>query len=147
MIITVIVALLQIIACLFCYWFVEIRAFMQCIPEKSPWKAEIVVVKPTANNGYPEMVPLHHGKVSQFFYRRLSFGLNVFRIRMINVNKHGLYFKNVVIYMMKRKKRRLKQLIIHYQIHFMYTFNQKVIKRKMKLIKEYGILVLISKMK
>ncbi|CAF5044535.1 unnamed protein product, partial [Rotaria socialis] len=35
---------------------------MQCTPEKSPWKAELVVVKPTANNGYPEIVPLLHGK-------------------------------------------------------------------------------------
>jgi len=80
MIITVIIALLQIITCLFCYWFVQTRAFMQCVPvrfffsrkkkfwifvfqEKNPWKAEIVVVKPTENNGYSEMVPLHHGKV------------------------------------------------------------------------------------
>ncbi|CAF4331854.1 unnamed protein product [Rotaria socialis] len=62
MIITVIIAILQIITCLFCYWFVQIRAFMQCTPEKSPWKAELVVVKPTANNGYPEIVPLLHGK-------------------------------------------------------------------------------------
>ncbi|CAF1434031.1 unnamed protein product, partial [Adineta steineri] len=61
-IITAIIALLNIITCLFCYWFVEIRAFMSCVPEKNPWKAEIVVVKPTENNGYPEMVPLHHGK-------------------------------------------------------------------------------------
>jgi len=35
--------------------------------EKSPWKAELVVVKPTENNGYSEMVPLHHGKVEELF--------------------------------------------------------------------------------
>jgi len=164
MIITVIIALLQIITCLFCYWFVQIRAFMQCVPvryfwksfvffdkkfwifqEKNPWKAELVVVKPTANNGYPELVPLHHGKVRKLILKNRYIRLNIFRILMINVNKHGLSFKNVVIYTMKVKKRHLKQLIIHYQIHFIHIFNQKVIKRKMKLIKEYGILDLISK--
>ncbi len=48
---------------------------------------------------------------------------------------------------MKVKRKHLKQLIIHYQIHFMHIFNQKVINHKMKLIKEYGILDLISKIK
>lgn len=62
MIVTVIIALGQILTCLFCYWFVQVRAWMQCIPEKNPWKAELVVVQPTANNGYPEIVRLHHGK-------------------------------------------------------------------------------------
>jgi len=62
MIVTVIIALIQILTCLFCYWFVQIRAWMQCTPEKNPWKAELVVVQPTANNGYPEMVQLHHSK-------------------------------------------------------------------------------------
>ena len=30
MIITAVIALLQIITCLFCYWFVQVRVFMQC---------------------------------------------------------------------------------------------------------------------
>ncbi|CAF1124588.1 unnamed protein product [Didymodactylos carnosus] len=64
-IITVIIAIIHIVICLFCYWFVEVRAFMQCYPERTPSKAEVVVVKPTANNGYPEMVPLHHGQDPQ----------------------------------------------------------------------------------
>jgi len=33
------------------------------LKEKNPWKAELVVVKPTANNGYSELVSLNHGKV------------------------------------------------------------------------------------
>jgi hypothetical protein len=63
---------------------------------------------------------------------------------MINVNKPGLYFKNVVIYTMKLKRRLSKPLIIHYRIPFIPIFNQKVIKLKMKSIKEYGISDLIS---
>jgi hypothetical protein len=115
--------------------------------EKNPWKAEIVVVAPTANNGYPEMVPLQHGKVRKFIFK-ITFSIeDVFRIRMIIVKKHGLYFKKRVIYMMKVKRKLFKQLIIHYRIPFIYISNQKVIKHKMKLTREHGILDLISKAK
>ena len=64
---------------------------------------------------------------------------------MIEMNKPGLYFKNVVIYMMKVKRKLSKRLIIRYRIPFIRIFNRKVIKPKMKSIKEYGILDLISK--
>ncbi len=115
--------------------------------EKNPWKAEIVVVAPTANNGYPEMVPLQHGKVRKCIFK-IRFSIEyVFRIRMIIVKEHGLYFKKRVIYMMKVKRKLFKQSIIHYRIPFIHIFNQKVIKHKMKLIREHGILDLISKAK
>ena len=43
-------------------WIASSSSFF-LFKEKSPWKAELVVVKPTENNGYSELIPLHHGKV------------------------------------------------------------------------------------
>lgn len=59
MIVTACIALLQILTCLFCYWFVEIRVLMQCSNEKDPFKAQCVKIKPTANNGYAELINLN----------------------------------------------------------------------------------------
>jgi len=93
------------------------------------------------------MVPLQHGKVRKCIFK-ITFSIEyIFRIRMIIVKEHGLYFKNAVIYMMKVKRKLFKQLIIHYRIRFIHIFNQKVIKHKMKLNREHGILDLISKAK
>ena len=60
MIVTAVLALSQVLACLFCYWFVAVRVFMQCTRAPSAHTAEVVQVTPTANNGFAELVPLHH---------------------------------------------------------------------------------------
>lgn len=59
MIITALIAILQVVTCLFCYWFVEFRVLMQCNRVSDPEKAEVVQVTPTANNGFSELVYLH----------------------------------------------------------------------------------------
>jgi cation-transporting ATPase 13A1 len=60
LIVTVIIGLMQIVTCLFCYWFVEFRVFMQCNKETRADRARVVLVTPTANNGFAELVYLHH---------------------------------------------------------------------------------------
>ncbi|CAF0703841.1 unnamed protein product [Brachionus calyciflorus] len=60
MIITAVIAILQVLTCLFCYWFVEFRVLMQCSRMSDPEKAEVVKVTPTENNGFAELVYLHH---------------------------------------------------------------------------------------
>ena len=60
LIITALIAILQVVTCLFCYWFVEFRVLMQCNRVKDPEKAEVVQVTPTENNGFSELVYLHH---------------------------------------------------------------------------------------
>ena len=59
MVVTAAIGILQVVACLFCYWFVEVRTFMQCVRVEKPEKAECVCVTPTANNGFAELVYLH----------------------------------------------------------------------------------------
>ena len=59
LIITALIAIMQIVVCLFCYWFVEVRVFMQCYKVNDPDKAEVVQVTPTPNNGFAELVYLH----------------------------------------------------------------------------------------
>lgn len=60
MIITFLIGIMQVLTCLFCYWFVEFRVLMQCSRVKDPEKAEVVKVTPTANNGFSELVYIHH---------------------------------------------------------------------------------------
>ncbi|KAL4715211.1 hypothetical protein ACJJTC_012258 [Scirpophaga incertulas] len=57
-----VVALLQILICLCCYWSVHIQCFVSCTVAKDPIQAEIVKVVPTSNNGFSEIVKLHHTK-------------------------------------------------------------------------------------
>ncbi|CAH3839816.1 endoplasmic reticulum transmembrane helix translocase [Pieris brassicae] len=57
-----VVASIQILICLCCYWSVHIQCFLSCSPESDPIRAEIVKVVPTSNNGFPEIVRLHHTK-------------------------------------------------------------------------------------
>ena len=64
---------------------------------------------------------------------------------MTIVNNRGLFFKNADISTTKVKRRRSNPSTIHCRTHFNHISNQKVIKLKMKSIKEYGILDLISK--
>ena len=59
LIVTALIAILQIVVCLFCYWFVECRVFMQCTKVDDPESAEVVQVTPTPNNGFAELVYLH----------------------------------------------------------------------------------------
>ncbi|CAH2233997.1 jg9900 [Pararge aegeria aegeria] len=61
-VIVAVVATIQILICLCCYWSVHIHCFLSCSPVKDPLQAEIVKVVPTANNGFSEIVKLHHTK-------------------------------------------------------------------------------------
>ncbi|PZC83302.1 hypothetical protein B5X24_HaOG208066 [Helicoverpa armigera] len=58
----VVVATIQILICLCCYWSVHIQCFLSCSSVKDPIQAEIVKVVPTSNNGFSEIVKLHHTK-------------------------------------------------------------------------------------
>jgi hypothetical protein len=44
MVVTIVIGILQVVVCLFCYWFVEFRVLMQCIKVKDALKAEVVQV-------------------------------------------------------------------------------------------------------
>ncbi|CAB3251374.1 unnamed protein product [Arctia plantaginis] len=55
-----VVAFVQILICLCCYWSVHIQCFLSCSSVKDPIQAEIVKVVPTLNNGFSEIVKLHH---------------------------------------------------------------------------------------
>lgn len=68
MIVTAVIAILQVVTCLFCYWFVEFRVLMQCSRVENAEKAEVVQVTPTANNGFAELVYLHR----KFVLKELS---------------------------------------------------------------------------
>ncbi|KAM3962708.1 endoplasmic reticulum transmembrane helix translocase [Aphomia sociella] len=57
-----VVAVVQILICLCCYWSVHIQCFLSCSAVKDPIQAEIVKVVPTSNNGFSEIVKLHHTK-------------------------------------------------------------------------------------
>ncbi|CAG9121353.1 unnamed protein product [Plutella xylostella] len=57
-----VVAVVQILICLCCYWSVHINCFLSCSSAKDPLQAEIVKVVPTPNNGFSEVVKLHHTK-------------------------------------------------------------------------------------
>ncbi|XP_075992029.1 endoplasmic reticulum transmembrane helix translocase [Anticarsia gemmatalis] len=57
-----VVASVQILICLCCYWSVHIQCFLSCSSVKDPIQAEIVKVVPTSNNGFSEIVKLHHTK-------------------------------------------------------------------------------------
>lgn len=57
-----VIGLIQILSCLCCYWSVHVQCFLTCRSESNPYKAKVAKVVPTANNGYSELVNLHHNK-------------------------------------------------------------------------------------
>jgi len=54
------VGILQILSCLFCHWSVHVRCLFTCSAENIPSLATVIKVVPTANNGSPELLNLHH---------------------------------------------------------------------------------------
>ncbi|XP_012219639.2 endoplasmic reticulum transmembrane helix translocase [Linepithema humile] len=61
------IGMLQIFLCLCCQWSVHIHTFLNCSSEKDPYKAKIVKVVPTPNNGSSELVALHHTEQQNWF--------------------------------------------------------------------------------
>ncbi|XP_022101040.1 manganese-transporting ATPase 13A1-like [Acanthaster planci] len=60
-----IVGCIQILVCLFCHWSVHVRCSLTCTTENDPYKAEWLKVVPTENNGYPDIIKLHHDKAKE----------------------------------------------------------------------------------
>lgn len=58
-VIVALVAILQILLCLGCYWSVSIRTLCTCSRVSSLQSAQLVLVTPTPNNGESELVPLN----------------------------------------------------------------------------------------
>lgn len=54
------IGVMQIFLCLCCQWSVHIHTFLNCSSEKDPYKARIVKVVPTSNNGSSELISLRH---------------------------------------------------------------------------------------
>ncbi|EZA50425.1 manganese-transporting ATPase 13A1 [Ooceraea biroi] len=54
------IGVLHIFLCLCCQWSVHIQTFLNCSSEKNPYKAKMVKVVPTPNNGSSELIVLHH---------------------------------------------------------------------------------------
>ncbi|KYB27482.1 endoplasmic reticulum transmembrane helix translocase [Tribolium castaneum] len=56
------VGCVQILCCLACYWSVHVNCFFTCRKAKDPFRATVVKVVPTANNGSSELVRLQQSK-------------------------------------------------------------------------------------
>ncbi|XP_077986422.1 endoplasmic reticulum transmembrane helix translocase-like [Glandiceps talaboti] len=54
------IGILQVLVCLFCHWSVHFKCAVTCNRVKDPYQASLVKVVPTANNGFPALVKLHH---------------------------------------------------------------------------------------
>uniref|UniRef100_A0A914M0I3 Cation-transporting ATPase n=1 Tax=Meloidogyne incognita TaxID=6306 RepID=A0A914M0I3_MELIC len=67
------ILILQALTALFCYWFVEVDSFLNCVKVNNLVNdAQLVKVKPTPNNGWTEFVPLIRTKLPNG-HLRLSF--------------------------------------------------------------------------
>uniref|UniRef100_A0A914MMX0 Cation-transporting ATPase n=1 Tax=Meloidogyne incognita TaxID=6306 RepID=A0A914MMX0_MELIC len=71
------ILILQALTALFCYWFVEVDSFFNCVKVNNLVNdAQLVKVKPTPNNGWTEFVPLIRTK-----FKAITFDTNLpFRI-------------------------------------------------------------------
>lgn len=95
MIVTAVIAILQVVTCLFCYWFVEFRVVMQCarVADRDADKAECVQITPTANNGFAELVYLHHKyKVAESGSHQLDFGAPTQKVTWFTFQKTKYMF-------------------------------------------------------
>uniref|UniRef100_A0A183C2Z5 Cation-transporting ATPase n=1 Tax=Globodera pallida TaxID=36090 RepID=A0A183C2Z5_GLOPA len=63
----------QVLTGLFCYWFVEVDAALNCVRMCEPRNAEMAKVKPRPNNGWTELVPLQRVKPQQNGATRIFF--------------------------------------------------------------------------
>ncbi|GJQ67243.1 hypothetical protein Trydic_g8148 [Trypoxylus dichotomus] len=71
-----IIACLQILCSLCCYWSVHINCLLSCKAEKDAIKATVAKVVPTANNGSTELVRLHkaqNGKDIWFMFQQTKY--------------------------------------------------------------------------
>lgn len=84
------------------------------------------------------MVPLQHGKVRRPDQNWLSWTVVPCRTLTIEANRRGSSFKNVVISMMKAKRKPSRPSIIPCTILFIGICNRRVIKRRMNSIKAHG---------
>jgi cation-transporting ATPase 13A1 len=98
MIVTAIIAILQVITCLFCYWFVEFRVLLQCNRVADAEKAECVQITPTINNGFAELVYLHH----KYSVQNGDFGAPAEKITWFNFQKTK--------YIFDREKKQFKPI-------------------------------------
>ncbi|XP_011648077.1 manganese-transporting ATPase 13A1 [Pogonomyrmex barbatus] len=69
------IGMLQIFLCLCCQWSVHVHTFLNCSSEKNPYKARIVKVIPTPNNGSSELISLHHTKEQEpwFIFQKTKY--------------------------------------------------------------------------
>ncbi|XP_011304938.1 manganese-transporting ATPase 13A1 [Fopius arisanus] len=69
------IGVLQIFLCLCCQWSVHIYCFLNCSSTKDPYKATVVKVIPTSNNGSSEIVRLHQkpNKEPWFIFQKTKF--------------------------------------------------------------------------
>lgn len=69
------IGVLQIFLCLCCQWSVHVHTFLNCSSERDPYKARIVKVVPTPNNGSSELISLHrtHQQEPWFIFQKTKY--------------------------------------------------------------------------
>ncbi|CAD5228549.1 unnamed protein product [Bursaphelenchus xylophilus] len=77
-----VIAICQILAVLFCYWFVEINCLFTCNFVSDPTKATLAKVVPQPNNGWTELVPIRKTKLptgevqTWFLFQKITYFYN-----------------------------------------------------------------------
>ncbi|KAF7243563.1 Cation-transporting ATPase 13A1 [Paragonimus skrjabini miyazakii] len=91
LIVTAVIAVLQILICLFCHWFVDFRCLMKFSKAFRADQAQYAKVVPTPNNGSTAIVKIEHKKDPSigtykhfFFFQRLKYTFD-------NENKNSIY--------------------------------------------------------